>query len=68
MTSLLTYTVAHSTRPSYRLKINHQPLKKILSLAVNFYSTERKTQKLFKWLVVGFGPKGIPCGMCDIVR
>ena len=33
-----------------------------------FYSTERKTQKLFKWLVVGFGPKGMPGGMCDIVR
>ena len=26
----------------------------------NFYSTERKTQKLFKWLVVG--------RMCNIVR
>jgi hypothetical protein len=26
----------------------------------NFYSTDRKTQKLFKGLVVGFGPKGMP--------
>ena len=26
----------------------------------DFYSTERKTQKLFKGLVVGFGPKGMP--------
>ena len=34
----------------------------------NFYSTERKTQKLFKWLVVGFGPKGMHGRMCDIVR
>ena len=31
----------------------------------NFYSTERKAQKLFKWLVVGFGPKGMPGRMCD---
>ena len=34
MTSLLTHTVAHSTRPSFRPKINNQPLKKFLSLAV----------------------------------
>ena len=31
MTSLLTHTVAHSTRPSIRLKTNNQPLKKFLS-------------------------------------
>ena len=35
MTSLLTHTVAHSTRPSYRPRINHQPLKKFLSLAIS---------------------------------
>ena len=35
MTSLLTQTVQHSTRPSYRSKINNQPLKKFLSLAVS---------------------------------
>ena len=35
MTSLLTHTVAHSNRPSYRPKINHQPLKKFLGLAVS---------------------------------
>ena len=35
MTSLLTHTVAHSTRPSFRLKTNNQPLKKFLSLAVS---------------------------------
>ena len=35
MTSLLTHTVAHSTRPSYRPKINKQPLKKFLSLAIS---------------------------------
>ena len=34
----------------------------------NVYSTERKTQKLFKGLVVGFGPKGMPGRMSDIVR
>ena len=36
MTSLLMHTVAHSTRPSFRLKINNQPLKKFLSLAVSW--------------------------------
>ena len=30
MTSLLTHTVAHSTRPSFRPKNNKQPLKKVL--------------------------------------
>ena len=35
MTSLLTHTGAHSTRPSYRPKVNNQPLKKFLSLAVS---------------------------------
>ena len=32
----------------------------------DFYSTERKTQKLFKWLLVGFGRKAMPVGMCGI--
>ena len=36
MTSLLTHTVAHSTRPSFRPKTNNQPLKKFLSLAVSW--------------------------------
>ena len=36
MTSLLMHTVAHSTRPSFRLKTNNQPLKKFLSLAVSW--------------------------------
>ena len=35
MTSLLTHTVAHSTRHSYRPKVNNQPLKKFLRLAVS---------------------------------
>ena len=35
MTSLLTHTVAHSTRPFFRTKTNYQPLKKFLSLAVS---------------------------------
>ena len=34
----------------------------------DFYSTEGKTQNIFKWLVVGFGPKGMPGRMCDIGR
>ena len=34
----------------------------------NFYSTESKTQKLFKGLVVAFGPKGVTGRMCDIVH
>ena len=34
----------------------------------NFYSIECKTQKLFKGLVFGFGPKGKPGRMWDIVR
>ena len=36
MSSILTHTVAHSTRPSYRPKVNNQPLKKFLSLAVSW--------------------------------
>ena len=35
MTSLLTHTVAHSTRHSFRPKTNYQPLKKFLGLAVS---------------------------------
>ena len=35
MTQLLSHTIAHSTRPSFRLKISNQPLKKFLSLAVS---------------------------------
>ena len=35
-TTLLSDTVAHSTRPSLRPKINYQPLKKLLSLAVSW--------------------------------
>ena len=36
MISLITHTVAHSTRPSFRLKTNNQPLKKFWSLAVSW--------------------------------
>ena len=36
MTSLLTHTVPHSTRPSYRPKIDNQPLKKFVSLVVSW--------------------------------
>ena len=34
-TSLLTHTVAHSTRSSFRLKTNNQPLKTFLILSVS---------------------------------
>ena len=34
----------------------------------NFYSTDRKTLKLFNGLVVDFGSKGRPGAMCDSVR
>ena len=135
MTSLLTHTVVHSTRPFYRPKATNQPLKKFLSLAVrwvkvikygkiltikvnfsmskiiriflklflieeydfrgtffvndtfwklhflnhfiflkwhpisdDFYSTDHKTQKLFKGLAIAFELKGIPGRMCNIVR
>ena len=36
ITSLLMHNVAHSTRHSFRLKINNQPLKNFLSLAVSW--------------------------------
>ena len=36
MTQLLTHTVAHSTRPSFRPKTNNQPTKKFLSLVVSW--------------------------------
>ena len=36
MTTLLTHTVAHSTKPSFRPKANNQPLKKFLSLALSW--------------------------------
>ena len=35
MTTLLTHTVAHSTKPSFRPKTNNQPLKKFLSLVLS---------------------------------
>ena len=123
MTSLLTHTVAHSTRPSFRSKTNNQPLKKFLSLVFswvkvvknwtsfykikwfknwsfqkmsiifnvplkwhslmkvcfkkiriifaifdNFYSTDGMTLKLFKGLVIGFGPKVRQGRVCNIVH
>ena len=36
MTTLLTHTVAHSTKPSFMPKTNNQPLKKSLSLALSW--------------------------------
>ena len=52
MNSLLTHTVAHSTRPSYRPKINHQPLKKFLSLAVSWVKVV-KNGKILTFKVIG---------------
>ena len=40
----------------------------ILKIFDNFYSADCKTQKLFKGLVVDFGPRGMPGRMCNIVR
>ena len=52
------------------LKLHFLPLYflKWRPIFEDFYSTERKTQKLFKGLVVGFGPKGMPARTCNIVR
>ena len=35
MTTLLTHTVAHSTKPSFMPRTNNQPPKKFLSLALS---------------------------------
>ena len=53
MTSLLTHTVAHSTRSLYFLKWR--------PIFDNFYSTECKTQKLFKGLVIGLRECLVEC-------
>ena len=50
MTSLLTHTVTHSTRPSFRPKSNNQPLKKFLSLAVSWVKVV-KNGKIFTFKV-----------------
>ena len=47
MTSLLMHTVAHSTRPSYRPKINNQLLKKFLSLVCSLV-------KVKNWKILTF--------------
>ena len=44
MTQLLTYTVAHSTRPSFRPKTNNQPTKKFLSLAGHLSKSHENVQ------------------------
>ena len=48
MTQLLTHTVAHSTRPSFRPETNNQPTKKFLNLAV----TCVKVVKMYKILTL----------------
>ena len=111
MTQVLTHTVAHSTNPSFRSKINNQSIKKFLSLTVTWVKVVKMCKILTckinflcqKWsesyfffhssgahfllltiftqltaklknffngrrLVVGFGPKGRPCRMCNSVR
>ena len=46
MTSLLTHTVAHSNRLSFRPKINNQPFKKFLSLAVSWVKVAKNWKTL----------------------
>ena len=46
MTSLLMHTVAHSTRPSFRLKTNNQLLKKFSSLAVSWVKVAKNGKTL----------------------
>ena len=54
---LLTFSKTSIFKPLYFLKWR--------LIFGNFNSTERRTKKLFKWLVVGFGPKGMPGRICD---
>ena len=44
MTQLLPHTVAHSTRPSFRPKINNQPSKKFLSLEITWVKSLQNVQ------------------------
>ena len=44
MISLLMHTVAHSTRPSFRLKINSQPIKKVFKSCVQLSKSSQKWQ------------------------
>ena len=46
MTSLLTNTVAHSTRSSFRLKTNNQPRIKVLSLTVGWVKVVKNGKTL----------------------
>ena len=50
----------------FDIKIDFESLK--FAIFDNFYSTDRKTQKLFKGLVIDFGPKERLGRMCDSVR
>ena len=53
---LLTFLKASLFKPLYFLKWG--------PIFDDFYSTDRKTQKLFKGLGVGFGPKEMHGRMC----
>ena len=46
MTTLLTHTVAHSTKPSFMPKTNNQPLKKFLSLLLSWAKVVKNGQIL----------------------
>ena len=48
MTTLLTHTVAHSTKPSFRSKTNNQPLKKFLSLALSCTKVVKNWTSFYK--------------------
>ena len=52
---------------TFKVNFLYQKLSK-LSEIDNFYSSDRKTQKLFNGLVVDFGPTGMPGRMYNIVR
>ena len=41
---LLTYTIAHVTKPFFRLKTNNQPTKKFLSLAGHLSKSHQNVQ------------------------
>ena len=46
MTSLLTHTVTHSNRPSFRPKTNNQPIKKFWSLVVSWVKVVKNCKML----------------------
>ena len=62
MNSLLTHTVAHSTRPFFRPKTNNQPLKKFLSLAFSWVKLSKIVMSKIIWIFLFFLLKNIILG------